>query len=468
MLPAAVAYSLNVTVVGYDVAGGWVTAYSPRSTKPFVSTVNFGSGGPVANAAIVGSDFGGAINVYSSASTHLIIDINGYFAEPAGTITGVTAGAGLTGGGTQGDVPLAVDFAGSGVANTVARSDHKHYERTITVSPSGGGAGLRAALNGITDASAANPYLVKVEPGSYDVSVGCSLVMQPFVDLEGSGEGITLIHLAAICPVIVLADNSEVRSLTVEHDGAASGDGPHAGGAVGVGMFPGGAPRLSHVTIIANATAGGGTGASLNGGAGGALFTDVTILVNVPSGDLYGIKAGGSLTLDRVDIRVNGGNGIRNGILLDDGSGASKLTISRSSIVVQSATGGGTVSAISATSSQLAGGTATITEVQANASAPSGATVIGAQFNDVTATMSGSLVSASIGRGILLSGSKATPFTAESSRIVGPDNTVSAPSAAKTVRIASSRLDGGPVSAASATCAFVWDEAFAGYASTCP
>jgi hypothetical protein len=75
----AAAYSVNVTVVP-DAALGYLTIWPTGATTPYVSTLNSWDGSVVANAAIVPAGTGAAISVYVSNASHVILDINGYFA----------------------------------------------------------------------------------------------------------------------------------------------------------------------------------------------------------------------------------------------------------------------------------------------------------------------------------------------------------------------------------------------------
>jgi hypothetical protein len=79
-IPAtAAAYSLNVTAVP-DGPLGFLTAWPTGLPLPFVSTLNSPTGTVTANAAIVPAGANGAISVYVTNQTHVILDINGYFA----------------------------------------------------------------------------------------------------------------------------------------------------------------------------------------------------------------------------------------------------------------------------------------------------------------------------------------------------------------------------------------------------
>jgi hypothetical protein len=74
------AYSLNLTVVP-PAALGYLTVWPTGDPMPVVSALNAPTGATTANAAIVPAGAGGAISVYATNATDLIIDINGYFAS---------------------------------------------------------------------------------------------------------------------------------------------------------------------------------------------------------------------------------------------------------------------------------------------------------------------------------------------------------------------------------------------------
>jgi len=118
----AKAYSLNITVVPSGPLS-YLSAWPTGQPRPLVSTLNSFHGGVVANAAIVPAGNGGAISLYVTNPSDVIVDINGYFDGGGLDFTPVTpcrmadtrAGEGYTGllgppmltGGTTRDLPLA-------------------------------------------------------------------------------------------------------------------------------------------------------------------------------------------------------------------------------------------------------------------------------------------------------------------------------------------------------------------------
>jgi hypothetical protein len=117
-------------------------------------------------------------------------------------------------------------------ATTVAAGNHTHsgavkYAQVVVVAKSGGDSTNPAsAVAAITDASAAKPYLVKVMPGVYDIG-SSSVVMKPFVYLEGSGDSSVIKskigNAISECVVgtINMANNSSVKNVRVINSGSA-------------------------------------------------------------------------------------------------------------------------------------------------------------------------------------------------------------------------------------------------------
>ena len=89
-IPAsAAAYSLNVTVVP-QTALGYLTVWPSGEAQPVASTLNSLDARVKANAAIVPAGANGAISIFASNTTDVIVDINGYFV-PAGSTASVLA-----------------------------------------------------------------------------------------------------------------------------------------------------------------------------------------------------------------------------------------------------------------------------------------------------------------------------------------------------------------------------------------
>lgn len=120
--------------------------------------------------------------------------------------------------------------------NLFSTSTSPIFTRTIIVSPVGtplqNGAGLLSAMSIISSSnpSANNPWLLKLEPGSYDLNNG-SLTLLPYVDLEGSGEINTVIFSSignssfpTTTATLFAASNSEVRFVKIANSGPSNFD----------------------------------------------------------------------------------------------------------------------------------------------------------------------------------------------------------------------------------------------------
>ncbi len=180
-----------------------------------------------------------------------------------------------------------------GAVTAIKLADDAVYVRTIVVSPLvdplgtpvENGTELLVTLAGVVsnNPSADDRYLIKLEPGIYDLQ-NVALEMVRFVDIEGSGEGVTKI-IGDVddvdTGVVDLSRDSEIRFLTVEHEGDPDGSIAISYDSTGtnVGM-------ITHVT----ARAGGGTPSCalfVNGGA--ALVRDSR---------LFGFGGGTSVCVD--------------------------------------------------------------------------------------------------------------------------------------------------------------------------
>ncbi|MCC6187591.1 MAG: hypothetical protein IT318_01040 [Anaerolineales bacterium] len=215
--------------------------------------------------------------------------------------------------------PYALAVPGSGYANVVV------------VAKSGGDyTSIQAALDGIGDASADNPYLVWIAPGVYAEAV----TMKPFVDIEGAGQLATRITFtgsgANNTGTVVTASNTELRSLTVANTG---------GAAYAIAIYNNGtAPRLSNITAAASGD--GNISAAVFNIAGAApVIRDATLATNGAGFNhytLYSINGTTTVTVHDSTITASGGATTNYGVM---------STTSSTAVIYHSVLRGGTAAA---------------------------------------------------------------------------------------------------------------------------
>ncbi len=189
--------------------------------------------------------------------------------------------------------------------------------RTVLVSPVpddpvASGQALCDALARIPDPSTTNRWLIKIEPGIYDL-VLCPFEMREWVDVEGSGN--TRIvgrgRNELFDGVIVGANNSELRDLTIFVDGSLGGGFPCA-----VAIYlPGVDTRVSRVRAVAKNGSSTSEAIFVHGGS-----PTLRQIEAIAEGGQYangiGLQSSPTGTLDGATIEASGATDTNRGIVL--------------------------------------------------------------------------------------------------------------------------------------------------------
>ncbi len=154
-----------------------------------------------------------------------------------------------------------------------------------------------------------------VEPGVYDLGAR-ALEMKPYVDLEGSGEGMTTVTSSVETGygTVVGSDNAELRFLTIQNSG---------GGTLAIALSGDSvSPRLTRVTLTA-------TGATVNFAFrfsnGLPALSQVTASASGGSEAVALVNLGGSVSASNSAFRASNSAGLNAGVLSNYG-GATRFS----------------------------------------------------------------------------------------------------------------------------------------------
>jgi len=200
------ALSVSANVVAVKPSNdGFITVYPCSVDQPLASTLNYQAGNNNTNEFTVPLGPYGDICIYAQQETDIVVDIYGFYTTRSGG-TGTPGQDGADG------------------------QDAESPARVIWVADDGTGdfTSLSAALASITDATATKPYVIKIAPGVY--TENSNVAMKNYVDVEGSGQGITTIECAcssngfgaSAAVISATGVTAEIRHLTINNTGGSN------------------------------------------------------------------------------------------------------------------------------------------------------------------------------------------------------------------------------------------------------
>ncbi len=309
----------------YSASSGGAAIWSEDHASVAVSNGYFavllGSGSCTAGCPLDAADFSSATRyLQSSADTG-----SGFVTFPRQQVASAPYAM-------QADVAAAAPWSGltgvpAGFADGIDDAGSQ-YENLITVAISGGDfTSVAAALSSISDASAANPYLVRVMPGVYTETD--LVTVKSYVHVQGSGPLATVVTSARTggspgnaAATVDLLNNGRLSSITIRNTGT---------GTFGIAVYSAQSTRAAVVdNVVAEAIGAGGTGhyaAYWNDAE--AVIRSSTLLANGATGFGTGVNAalgivnisGGFPQPLIENSRLLGGNGNADGLTCAGNSG---------------------------------------------------------------------------------------------------------------------------------------------------
>lgn len=160
---------------------------------------------------------------------------------------------------------------------------------------------LFAALTAITDNSAIKPYVIRLAPGVYDVSL---INMKPWVSIVGAGQKSTFIKRPTAGMVVEGADNAELRALTLVNAGLSGvgGSGISCNNVSGSGTCTSANTFIVKDVQITSSGANGAGGIYVNNAALTVMDSDISVIAD--TGNVSGLYTLNTTTVNLIRTNV--------------------------------------------------------------------------------------------------------------------------------------------------------------------